>query len=230
MKIITQVGSLPFEDVKEAVAYSLKHDIPFLPELPKKGDAMLEYIKTPGKLSCLGEFKKHEFETVKIQCVGPATLTLGGYAGDVAVARILEHVTVVLDGLEAKETILYLDEPALGSSGINYKDLWEALFSSFNVIRGVHVCGNMDWDLLFDSDIQIISFDASLFDLTKYSKYRSGKRISWGVKEAKDVKDFKAGDLITLPCGMGTPLYKAEDCEKSLKKLQDITEEVSKGA
>ncbi|NQU94726.1 MAG: hypothetical protein HQ549_00625 [Candidatus Omnitrophica bacterium] len=230
MKTITQVGSLPLEDVKMAVAYSLKHDIPFLPELPKKGDAMLEYIKTPGKLSCLSEFKKNKFETVKIQCVGPATLTLAGYNPDEAIARILDHVTVVMDGLDAKETILYLDEPALGQSGINYKDLWEALFSSISVIRGVHVCGNMDWDLLFDSNIQIISFDASQFDLTKYSKYRSGKRISWGAKEAKDVKDFKAGDLITLPCGMGTPLYKAEDCEKSLKKLQDIAKEISKGA
>ena len=229
MKIITQVGSLPFEDAKEAVAYSLKHDIPFLPELPKKGDAMLEYIKNPGKLSCLGEFKKHKFETVKIQCVGPATLALSGYAGDEAVAKILEHVTVVLDGLEAKETILYLDEPALGHSGINYKDLWEALFSSFNVIRGVHVCGNMDWDLLFDSNIQIISFDASQFDLTKYSKYRSGKRISWGVEKREDVKDFKEGDLLTLPCGMGTPVYRPEDCEKNLRKLQDIAKEILRG-
>ncbi|MCQ9207635.1 MAG: hypothetical protein NG740_07135, partial [Omnitrophica bacterium] len=79
MKIITQVGSLPLEDVGEAVNYSLKHDIPFLPELPRRGDAMMEYIKSPGKLSCLAEFKKHTFEAVKVQCVGPTTLILGGY-------------------------------------------------------------------------------------------------------------------------------------------------------
>ena len=230
MKTITQVGSLPLEDVKEAVAYSLKHDIPFLPELPKKGDSMLEYIKNPGKLSCLAEFKKHKFETVKIQCVGPATLTQSGYSGDDAVARTYEHVNAVVNGLDARETILYLDEPALGHSGINYKDLWEALFSSFKVTRGVHVCGNMDWDLLFDSNIDIISFDAAHFDITKYSKYRSGKRISWGVDKKEDVKDFKEGDLITLPCGMGTPVYKPEDCEKKLKNLKSIAANISKGA
>jgi hypothetical protein len=227
--IITQIGSLPYEDVGEAVEYSLKHDIPFLPELPKRGDAMLEYIKQPGKLSCLEEFKKHKFETVKVQCVGPATLMLSGYKEDEAVQRICEHITAIIDGLEASEIILFLDEPALGQCGANFRELWKALFSNFTVVPGVHVCGNMDWDLLFDSNLGIISFDASKYDLTKYSKYRSGKRIAWGVERLEDIKDFQDGDLITLPCGMGTPLYKEEDCEKNLQTLKSITEEISKG-
>lgn len=226
-KIITQIGSLPLEDTSEAVAYSLKHDIPFLPELPKKGDAMMEYIKKPGKLSCLEEFKKHKFDTVKIQCVGPATLMLAGFDRDEAMQRICEHITEITDGLEAEETILFLDEPALGQSGINFRDLWQAIFSTFSVVPGAHVCGNMDWDLLFDSGLKIISFDASQFDIAKYSKYRSDKRIAWGAQKKEDVKDFKEGDLITLPCGMGTPVYKAEDCEKNLRKLQKIAEEIS---
>ena len=225
-KVVTQIGSLPLTDVGEAVAYSLKHDIPFLPELPKNGDSMLEYIKHPGKLSCLDEFKKNEFETVKIQCVGPATLTLSGYSGDEAVQRAYQHISAIIDGLKAKEIILYLDEPALGQSGVNFRELWDTLFSSFKVISGVHVCGNMDWDLMFESNINIISFDASQFDVTKYSKYRSGKRISWGVKEKSDIKDFKEGDLITLPCGMGTSVYKPEDCGKELKGLLAIAEEL----
>ena len=221
-KIITQVGSLPFKDVKEAVAYSLRHDIPFLPELPRLGDAMLEYIKNPGKLSCLAEFKKHKFETVKIQCVGPTTLVLSGYTEDDAVSRICEHVSVLTEGLEAKETILFLDEPALGQVGFDYKKIWDALFSSFKVIPGVHTCGNMNWDDILDSNIQIISFDASQFDITKYPKYRSGKKIAWGVEKKEDVKDFQEGDLITLPCGMGSPIYKPEDCNKNLEKLNMI--------
>jgi hypothetical protein len=226
-KIITQIGSLPYEDTGKAVAYSLKHDIPFLPELPKLGDAMLEYIKQPGRLSCLTEFKKHKFETVKIQCIGPATLMLSGYKEDEAVQKIVEHIQAMIDGLEAKEVILFLDEPALGQSGANFRALWEALFANFNLVPGVHVCGNMDWDLLFDSFLQIISFDASRFDLSKYSKYRSGKRIAWGVEKKEDIKDFQEGDLITLPCGMGSPLYKKEDCAPSLKRLEHIAEEVA---
>ena len=226
-KIVTQIGSLPYEDVGEAVAYSLKHDIPFLPELPKRGDAMLDYIKHPGKLSCLEELKKNKFETVKIQCIGPATLMLSGYKQDDAVQRVCEHITAIIDGLEAQQIILFLDEPALGHSGVNFRELWQALFASFNVVAGVHTCGNMDWDLMFDSCLQIISFDASKYELTNYSKYRSGKRIAWGVEEKEQVKDFQQGDLITLPCGIGTPIYKKEDCEPKLQNLIKIANEVS---
>ncbi len=70
--IITQIGSLPLSDPKKAVEYSLQHDIPFLPELPLLGEGMLSYIRRPGSLVCLGEFKRHEFVTVKVQAVGPA--------------------------------------------------------------------------------------------------------------------------------------------------------------
>lgn len=226
--VITQIGSLPFEDAKEAVEYSLKHDIPFLPELPKKGDAMLEYIKHPGRLSCLAEFKKHAFRKVKIQCIGPATLMLSGYKEDEVIAKIYAHIAAVLKGLEAEEIILFLDEPALGHSGVDFRQLWQALFASFDVTPGIHVCGNMDWDLLFDSAAQIISFDASQYELTKYSKYRSGKNIAWGVEKPEDIKDFQEGDLITLPCGMGTPMFKREDCEEKLKQLQSIKEGIVK--
>lgn len=64
--ITTQIGSLPFTDVDAAVSYSLQHDIPFLPELTALGDGMTEYIKNPGKLSCLEAFKEHAFKTVKV--------------------------------------------------------------------------------------------------------------------------------------------------------------------
>ena len=39
--MITQIGSLPYDNVNEAIDYSLKHNIPFLPELPSKGETML---------------------------------------------------------------------------------------------------------------------------------------------------------------------------------------------
>lgn len=226
-KIITQIGSLPYEEVNEAVNYSLRHDIPFLPELPRRGDAMMEYIKNPGRLSCLNEFKKHKFTTVKIQCVGPATLILGGYKKEEAVKRAYEHIYKIMDGIKAEEVILFLDEPALGQSSLNYKELWDMLFSSFNVVSGVHTCGNMNWDELFDSNIEIISFDASKYDITKYPKYRNGKRIAWGINGKEDVKDFQDGDLLTLTCGIGSKFNKVEDCDKKLEMLLSVSREVA---
>ena len=228
-EIVTQIGSLPYDDVDKAVEYSLRHDIPFLPELPLLGDAMLEYIENPGNLSCLERFKQkvEGRETVKIQCVGPATLILSGYDQDEAISRAYQHIDAIINGLNVGNVILFLDEPALGQAGFDYQQSWLALFGSFNVTKGVHVCGNMNWDELFSSEINIISFDASKFDITKYPGYRNGKRIVWGIETKEDVKDFQQGDLLTLPCGMGPKFYSIEDCELSLNKLLEISNDLT---
>lgn len=225
-RIVTQIGSLPFEDVEAAVSYSMQYPVPWLPELPKLGDAMLEYIKSPGRMSCLELFKERAAgrEVVKIQCVGPATLMLSGYEPDDAVGRCCEHIAAVLDGLDVGEVILFLDEPALGQTGVDYKALWSPLFASFEVTPGVHVCGSMNWDELFDSELEIISHDASQYDVTRYPGYRNGKRIAWGVCEREDVRDFQEGDLLTLPCGMGPKVYEVEDCPVWFAKLMSIAE------
>ena len=227
-KIVTQVGSLPYDNPNRAVEYSLRHDIPFLPELPKLGDAMLEYIKRPGNLSCLDIFKKRVkgYKIVKIQCVGPATLITSGYNQDEAVTRVYQHIDAIINGLSVGKIILFLDEPALGQAGFDYWQLWLPIFESFDVMWGVHVCGNMNWDELFHSKIDIISFDASKYDITKYPGYRNGKRIAWGIKIKEDVKDFQKDDLLTLPCGMGPKFYNTDDCEVNLNNLFEISNNV----
>ncbi|MGQ9700602.1 MAG: hypothetical protein ACUVQS_06060 [Candidatus Bipolaricaulaceae bacterium] len=225
---ITQIGSLPLKDPKEAVAYSLRHEIPFLPELPLLGDAMLSYIKRPGELSTLVEFKKHTFQVVKIQAVGPATLILSGYDPEEAVLRVWRHVEVILDGLKAKEIILFLDEPALGQAGFDYEELWRAIFPDFPVIPGVHVCGNMQWDLLFRSKtVEIISFDASRYDVTLYYP-REGKNVAWGITTPTQVKDFRPGDLLTPPCGLSPVSYTPGDLERVLALLQEAAKNLGK--
>ena len=225
-KCTTQIGSLPFTDVEEAVAYSLRHDIPFLPELTALGDAMLDYIKNPGHLSCLEAFKRHRFETVKVQCIGPATVIQSGYDEDDAISRIYQHVERILDGLEAEEIILFLDEPALGYIGFDYQRLWGPLFASFPVVAGVHVCGNMQWDHLLNTKIDIISFDASKYDITKYYQTRNGKRIAWGVKKVGDIRDFQPGDLITLPCGMPHMTFSLEQAEQKGVQLREVASQL----
>ena len=224
-QVTTQIGCLPYDDIDKAVEYSLQHDIPFLPELSKLGDAMMDYIERPGNMSCLDTFKERVSgrKTVKVQCVGPATLILAGYDQDDAFSRAYQHIEALTNGLDAENIILFLDEPALGQAGFDYRQLWSPLFESFDVTSGVHVCGNMNWDELFGSEIEIISFDASKFDITKYPGYRNGKRIAWGVEAAEDVKDFQEGDLLTPPCGMGPKFFNTVDCETVLGRLSEIS-------
>ena len=215
IKIVTQIGSLPYDNIKDAVEYSLRHEIPFLPELPRMGEFMLDYIKKPGVLACLDEFKKHDFQKVKIQCVGPATLVKNGYDKDKAVEKARSHISALIKGLNSKTIILFLDEPSC-SADFYDKKLWEETFRGFNVVRGIHNCGEFGWNEMFDSDIEIISFDASRY---KISGNRNGKKISWGIEKPKDATDFQYGDLITLPCGMSPAKYGKADCEKNLEML-----------
>ena len=228
-KTITQIGSLPFTDVERAVAYSLRHEIPFLPELTALGDAMLRYIEAPGRLSCLGAFKRHRFETVKVQCVGPATLLGNGFEEDDAIARVYRHIETILEGLRAEEIVLFLDEPALGQVGFDYERLWGPIFESFPVVRGVHVCGNMQWDHLLGSAIDIVSFDASRYDITKYYEARDETRIAWGIERVEDVADFRPGDLVTLPCGMPHKTYSEDEADRRLEILRTAGASVRRG-
>ena len=228
-KTITQIGSLPFTDVARAVAYSLEHEIPFLPELTALGDAMLRYIETPGELACLAAFKRHRFETVKVQCVGPATLLGNGFEEDDAIARIYRHIETILEGLRAEEIVLFLDEPALGQVGFDYERLWGPIFESFPVVRGVHVCGNMQWDHLLCSAIDIVSFDASRYDITKYYDKRGETRIAWGIERVEDVADFRPGDLVTLPCGMPHKAYTEDEADRRFGILRAAGASVRKG-
>ncbi|MDI6737691.1 MAG: hypothetical protein QME12_04215 [Nanoarchaeota archaeon] len=230
--LVTQIGSLPYDSAEKAVAYSLRHDIPFLPELPMLGDSMIQYIQNPGKMSCLEKFKKHSYDIAKVQCIGPATLMFTGkYSEEEAVLQIYTHIDAILKGLNARETILFLDEPALGQSGIGYESKWNGIFSCFNVTKGIHVCGLADFERLFKADIDILSFDASQYDLSiydreKYMNFRQkGGRIAWGIETAPDIEDFRKGDLITMPCGLGGmnratgKPYTEEECESALEML-----------
>ena len=224
--IITQVGSLPHTDPRDAVSFSLRHDLPFLPELPRLGDAMLDYIERPGHLSYLAEFRERtrDLEIVKVQSVGPATLVLAGYEPAEAVERCYQHIYRILEGLQP-EVLLVLDEPALGQAGFAFEqDLWTPIFGSFDVARrGVHVCGSMDWDRLLDiPQIDVISYDASLTDIAKWPGYEQRRTIAWGIDSAQDLHDPRPGDLITAPCGFGTPRHTVADAEAFLDMARAV--------
>ena len=201
----TQIGSLPYDNVNDAISFSMEHDIPFLPELPALGDAMLDYIQHPGRLSCVEAFWEATRDTrcVKVQSVGPVTLIQNGYTEDDALQLVYAHTERVLSGLTAR-VILFLDEPGLGYTGIDYEPLWGALFSAFDVESGVHVCGNADWDRLFTASITYVSHDAATHDITIWPQYRREKRVAWGVTSRAQIRDARDGDLVTAPCGMGS--------------------------
>ncbi len=96
----------------------------------------------------------------------------------------------------SSETIIFYDEPYLASFGSAYVKLErEEVEGFFSEIRrsisgrlGVHCCGNTDWGLLLNSEIDILSFDAYSYS-ERFLLYRKeiarflkrGGFIAWGI-------------------------------------------------
>ena len=99
-----------------------------------------------------------------------------------------------------KRVIIFLDEPGLagfGSSGFLTITKAEVISMLKEIIQnlrqrgflvGIHVCANTDWDLVFQSDPDIVSFDSFNFfekfaiyskELSLFLKER-GRFIAWG--------------------------------------------------
>ena len=118
----------------------------------------------------------------------------------------IKHL-MLLAGYQAKvlskferPVIIFLDEPALAGFGssefisISKEDVLSA-FSEIisylhekNIVAGIHVCANTDWSVVFDSEADILSFDAyPYFDKLLLFKDKlkeflnKGKLIAWGI-------------------------------------------------
>jgi hypothetical protein len=99
-----------------------------------------------------------------------------------------------------KEPVIFIDEPYLGCFGSAYtplsgsqvtailSQLIEGIRQEDNALLGIHCCGNTDWGLLLNLDIDIISFDAFgfldrflLYEKEIKAFFKKGKTVAWGV-------------------------------------------------
>ncbi|MDW7651393.1 MAG: hypothetical protein SCK29_09015 [Bacillota bacterium] len=91
--------------------------------------------------------------------------------------------------------IIFFDEPGLElvfssisgyTSEMAKKDLAE-LLAGIDGIKGIHLCGNPDWDFLLNADIDVLSFDAYRRGevITRYHSIldfiEAGKTLAWGI-------------------------------------------------
>ncbi len=109
-----------------------------------------------------------------------------------------KRINVQLDKLKAKNpnAFMFVDEPGLqfifsalsGYNDIQAKQDMEYFFSLINRPRGIHLCGNPDWDFLLNLDLDILSLDI-FSNGERFVGYASGiKRfldkggtIVWGI-------------------------------------------------
>lgn len=135
--------------------------------------------------------KKDDLVALKGQTTGPVTFCTGlvdqdGRAifyndqlRDAAVKHLAMKAKWQIRKMAAlcDQTIMFFDEPALAGLGssafitITDDDIKQCFAEVFDAVRlekgltGVHVCANTEWSVIFDSGVDIISYDAySYFD------------------------------------------------------------------
>ncbi len=109
-----------------------------------------------------------------------------------------KRINVQLDRLKSlnNNAFMFVDEPGLqylfsamsGYNDIKAKEDMELFFTMVERPRGVHLCGNPDWDFLLDMDLDILSLDiytnAEIFASYASSIKRflnNGGIIVWGI-------------------------------------------------
>ena len=155
---------------------------------------------------------------VKVQTVGPITFTLTltdqskralyyneGFR-DMAAKALAMKCRWQIEQFKpyADRVICFMDEPILSAFGsstyvsVQRDDVVEILSEMVETIRqggalsGIHCCGNTEWSLLVDADVDIINFDAYEFGETvaMYPEHMKrhldrGGVLAWGVVPTK---------------------------------------------
>jgi hypothetical protein len=114
---------------------------------------------------------------------------------------------------------MFIDEPGLqfvfsGMSGYGEtaarRDL-EAFFAQIERPRGVHLCGNPDWDFLLGLDLDVLSLDM----------YRNGERFVSYVKSIKRFLD-RGGVLIWGMIPTQTELFAVDGVDELARRLKEL--------
>ena len=105
------------------------------------------------------------------------------------------------DILPGTKTIIFFDEPSLSSFGsafssLNREDVILSLnecFSAVKGLKGVHCCGNTDWGVLLETNLDILSFDAfgyletlSLYPEKVRTFLERGGILAWGIVPTRE--------------------------------------------
>ncbi len=185
----------------------------------KNGKGFYEFLRQIDALSN----DKNQFIALKGQVSGPVTFATGVcdengraiFYNDQLKDAAIKHLA--MNGKwQARQfasrgylPIIFFDEPGLAGFGssafitITKQDVKSALNEVTKAVHdekgitGVHVCANTEWDLLLDSDIDIISFDAYSFfdkfmlypDIIKKYMQRGGI-LAWGIVPTSNIDDI----------------------------------------
>jgi methionine synthase II (cobalamin-independent) len=111
------------------------------------------------------------------------------------------------------KTMIFLDEPFLSMIGSAFISIprekaiehMNEVLSGIEGIKAIHCCGNTDWSLVLETDIEVLNFDAFSYadNLFLYSEkiiefLENGGMIAWGIVPTNDEDlDKETADSLT---------------------------------
>lgn len=215
---ITGIGSLPYQDFHEALQYSLKHDLPFFPQILSIHGNMIEQVKNMN-FQFLEDFLNHlrklKITRYKIQIAGPNTTSLS----------MSHYETIIEDFLKESqdlEILLCFDEPTFVNSKII-----DSLVKKYQTIDfAIHCCNRIDSNLakiMNESEVRYISYDAILNkDILKLFP---NKEIILGCVSPLDDQfisiDKLEVSMISATCGLAHSPRDPATILQDLKKLRN---------
>ncbi|OPY73923.1 MAG: hypothetical protein A4E62_00190 [Syntrophorhabdus sp. PtaU1.Bin002] len=233
----------------------------------------------PGFYRFLERLKEIENDVrfIKAQLTGPFSMGLGlkdengkpiiyNYAYFDIIKKALQMkakwmVATIKDRYPEKDVILFFDEPYLVSFGSAYVSIskeeaisiFDEVLGGIKARRGIHCCGNTDWSVLLNADVDIINYDAFNFmetifyfkdDLTKF--LTRGGLISPGlVPSSEQVSTTSVNDIkalwkgfeermagfdgvfprdVLITTSCGVGSLKAEEAVRAMELLRGLTQ------
>jgi hypothetical protein len=211
------IGSLPHKSIQHAITYSLRHDLPFLPQMIQNGERMIPQVM--GQDILLEKYSALEFFTeqileqkltqFKIQLAGPETCKT---SDKIILQQILNFIKY-FDNYNLKP-IIFIDEPVLVPESIYLKNIFSEI-NKLGYISGLHSCAKVDIGKLEYLDNNFLSFDLSLTTVIEKTK----KSLIYGIPPFSTSKYKFDGEWISSSCGLAS--FTENDCEIILRNLEN---------
>lgn len=210
---------------------------------------------------------REDIVAVKGQVTGPFTMLTGikdnegraGYYNENIREMVIKGIamkaawqTRLLASGTDRQVIIFIDEPALAGLGssafisVAAAEIQEMINEVAGAIHqmgglaGIHVCANTDWELLLESEIDILSFDAySFFNTfaplknTINSYLDRGSIIAWGgvpTGRAEDIEKETSDSLTALWESQAELLVGPNRSKKDLLQQSFITPSCGTGS
>lgn len=211
------IGSLPHTNFQSAISYSLKHHLPFLPQMTSLGERMVDQVRSSKEITkkyqALDLFTEkileHKISAFKIQIAGPETCKVDHQLILNEINKFLEYFSKY-----KLKPIVFIDEPVITFKSDHLKNVFAEL-SKLEVTSGLHSCAKFNTELVEEMNFDFLSFDAGLVTPSENTK----KILINGIPPFSMPKFTIYGEWISSSCGLAR--YTEDECEKILKNLNN---------